>query len=140
VRIAVLSGPTIILTLKILVGVVTLIFAGAVWAIATGRQKLHGYLNLAFTALTLTTVLVFEVLLRLGTNVTVHFSPAQRQALFVHLCFAIPSAVLLPVMYLSGRQHWRKLHVPCAVLFTLVWLGTFITGVFFLPHDDPGAP
>jgi uncharacterized membrane protein YozB (DUF420 family) len=130
-----MSGPAIILTLKVLVSVVTVLFAAAVWAIATKRKKLHGRINTVFFVLTLTTVVGFELLLRLQGNVTDHFSPAQRQALLIHLCFAVPSAVLLLVMMGSALLKWKRFHVACGVLFTVLWLGTFVTGVFFLPHD-----
>lgn len=130
-----MSGPAIILTLKVLVSVVTVLFAAAVWAIATKRKKLHGRINTVFFVLTLTTVVGFELLLRLQGNVTEHFSAAQRQALLIHLCFAVPSAVLLLVMMGSVLLKWKRFHVACGVLFTVLWLGTFVTGVFFLPHD-----
>jgi uncharacterized membrane protein YozB (DUF420 family) len=129
------SGPEIILTLKVLVAAVTVLLAAAVWAIATGRRRLHGRLNLAFLVLTLTTVVAFEVLLRVGVDVTSQFSPAAKQALFVHLWFAVPSAALLPVMYWSGATGRRRLHLPLAVVFSLLWAGTVVTGVVFLPHD-----
>lgn len=130
-----MSGPAIILTLKVLVSVVTVLFAVAVWAIATGRKKLHGRVNTAFFVLTLTTVVGFEVLLRLQGSVKDHFSPAQKQALLVHLCFAGPSAVLLVVMMGSALLKWKRFHIACGLLFAVLWLGTFVTGVFFLPHD-----
>lgn len=130
-----MSGPTIILTLKVLVSVVTVLFAVSVWAIATGRRKLHGRVNTVFFVLTLTTVVGFELLLRLQGNVTDHFSPEQKQALFVHLCFAVPSTVLLLAMMTTALLKWRRVHVACGVLFALLWIGTFVTGVFFLPHD-----
>lgn len=130
-----LTGPTIILTLKVLVCVVTLLFAAAVVAIATGRKKLHGRLNTAFFLLTMTTVVGFELLLRLGQDVTSTFSPDAIKALRVHLCFAVPSAVILPLMFLSGMKHWKRLHVATGCVFTALWVGTFVTGVFFLPHD-----
>ena len=131
----VLSGPQIILTLKVLVVAVSVLFAAAIVAIAMGRKKLHGRINTAFFILTMTTVVGFEVLLRFFVDVSATFTDEARQALRVHLCFAIPSAVLLPVMLFLGVKHWVKLHVACGILFTLVWIGTFITGVFFLPHD-----
>jgi uncharacterized membrane protein YozB (DUF420 family) len=129
-----LSGPDIILTLKVLVTAVTALFAAAVWAIATGRKKLHGRINTAFFALTLTTVVGFEVLLRVQGNVADHFTPEQKQALGVHLWFAVPSAVLLLVMMTTALLKWKRVHVACGLLFALLWLGTFVTGVFFLPH------
>ena len=129
------TGPQIILTLKVLVVAVSVLFAAAIVAIALGRKKLHGRLNTAFFILTMTTVVGFELLLRFFVDVSATFSDEARQALRVHLYFAIPSAVLLPVMLLSGARHWKKLHVACGLIFTLVWIGTFVTGVFFLPHD-----
>lgn len=129
-----LSGPDIILTLKVLVSAVTVLFAAAVWAIATGRKKLHGRINTAFFALTLTTVIGFELLLRFGVEVSTTFTDAEREALKVHLCFAIPAAVLLLVMMVSALLKWKRFHVACGVVFAALWLGTFVTGVFFLPH------
>ena len=129
------TGPEVILALKVLVSAVTVVFAAAVAAIAAGRRRLHGRLNTAFFILTMTTVVGFEVLLRLGTDVTAGFSPEARQALRVHLGFAVPSAVLLPVMFWSGATGRRRVHVPLAAAFTLLWAGTFLTGVFFLPHE-----
>lgn len=130
-----LTGADVILTLKVLVCLVTALYLAAVIAIATGQRRLHGRINRVFFVLTMATVLGFEVLLRVGTDVTSTFSPEARQALRVHLTFAVPSALCLPVMMISGVMHWRKLHVPLALIFTLLWIGTFVTGVFFLPHD-----
>jgi uncharacterized membrane protein YozB (DUF420 family) len=129
------TGPEIILALKVLVSAVTLILIASVTAIVTGRKKLHGRLNWLFFVLTMTTVVGFELLLRLGTNVAESFSPEARQALRVHLCFAIPSAILLPFMLWSGATHHRRLHLPLAVLFVIAWVGTAITGIIFLPHE-----
>ena len=128
------TGPEIILTLKVLVSAVTVLFAAAVWAIATGRRRLHGRLNLAFFVLTMTTVLGFEVLVRL-TNVTAGFSPDALAALKVHLVFAVPAALLLPLMLWSGATRRRRLHLPLAAAFTLLWAATVYTGLFTLPHE-----
>jgi hypothetical protein len=130
-----LTGPTIILTLKVLVTAVTVLFAASLAAILTDRVRLHGRINLVFFVLTMATVLGFELLLRLGTDVTATFSPEARQALTVHLYFAIPSAVILPVMLVTGLRRRRWLHVPLGIAFAVLWAGTFVTGVFFLPHD-----
>ncbi len=130
-----LTGPTIILILKVLVTAVTILFAGAILAIILKKRKLHGRLNTLFFFLTMTTVVAFELLLRLGTDVTSTFSEETRQALRIHLCFSIPSALLLPLMMLSGIRHWRTLHIITGLVFTLLWIGTFVTGVFFLPHS-----
>jgi uncharacterized membrane protein YozB (DUF420 family) len=129
------TGPEILLALKVLVTAVTVLFAAAVAAIATGNKRLHGRLNAAFFALTMTTVFGFELLIRLGIDVTASFSPEARAALRVHLSFSVPAAVLLPVMLWSGWTGRRRLHLPLAVAFTVLWAGTFVTGVFFLPHD-----
>lgn len=129
------DGPNVILTLKILVTLVTVLFAAAVAAIALGYRKWHGRLNAAFFVLTMATIVSFETRLRFGPGITEQFSPEVRQALRVHLAFAVPSLVLLPVMYWSGLTRRRKLHLPLATLFTVLWAGTFVTGVFFLPHD-----
>jgi len=129
-----LTGSTIILTLKVLVTAVTVLFAASGWAIATGRKRLHGRINTVFFVLTLTTVLGFELLIRLGTDITSTFSEEARQALRIHLCFAVPSAMLLPVMLWSGWTGRKRLHKPLAVVFAVLWIGTFVTGVIFLPH------
>ena len=128
------TGPQIILTLKVLVVAVTILYAAAILAIATGRKKLHGRLNTAFFILTMTTVVGFELMLRFFVDVSATFNEEAREALRIHLYFAVPSACVLPVMLLLGKAHWVKLHVALGALFTLLWIGTFVTGVFFLPH------
>ena len=129
------TGPEILLTLKVLVSAVTVVFAAAVVAIATGYRRLHGQLNVVFFVLTMTTVLGFELLLRLGTDVSATFSPEAKAALRVHLVFAVPSALLLPLMLWSGATRRRRLHVPLAVAFTLLWAATVYTGLFTLPNE-----
>jgi hypothetical protein len=127
------TGPEIILALKVLVAAVTVLFAAAVVAIATGRRKLHGRINAAFLTLTLVTVAGFEVLLQF-VDVKSAFDPAAREALRVHLYFAVPSAVVLPVMFVTGKTRRKRLHLTLAAVFVVLWAGTFVTGVFFLPH------
>ncbi len=129
------SGPQIILILKVLVSAVTVLLAASLVALAAKRPRLHGRINLAFFALTITTVLGFELLLRLGTDVTSQFSDAAREALRVHLYFAVPSALLLIAMLVTGVTRRRAVHVPLGLLFAALWIGTFVTGVFFLPHE-----
>ena len=129
------TGPDIILALKVLVSAVTVLFAASVFAIATGRRRLHGRINLAFFALTTATVLGFEVLLRLGTDVSAGFSPEARAALKVHLVFAVPAALLLPLMLWSGATRRRRLHLPLAAAFTALWAATVYTGLVTLPHE-----
>lgn len=130
-----LSGPEIILTLKVLVTAVTVLFAAAFAAIFAGNKKLHGRINTIFFVLTMVTVLGFEVLLRLGTDVTSEFSDEARQALRVHLFFAVPAAVVLPIQFILGWKGYKQLHLVLGAVFTLLWVGTFVTGVFFLPHQ-----
>ncbi len=130
-----LDGPDIILTLKVLVCAVTLLLASSIAAIATGRRRLHGRINTIFFLLTMTTVLGFEVLIRFFVDVTSTFDDATREALRVHLYFAVPSAIILPAMFFTGIRRRRKIHLSLAVVFLSLWIGTFITGVFYLPHE-----
>lgn len=130
-----LSGPQIILILKILVTLVTILFCGSLVALARNQRKWHGRINIVFFILTITTVIGFEVILRIGTDVTSQFSEEAKQMLRLHLCFSVPAAFVLPGMLLTGLQRRRAIHIPLGVIFTLLWIGTFITGVFFLPHE-----
>ena len=84
--------------------------------------------------LTLATVVGFEGLLRAGVDVTAGFSADERRMLRIHLVFAVPSAAVLPVMYWSGLTGRRRLHLPLAVVFSGLWAGTVVTGVFYLPR------
>ncbi|MCZ2343957.1 MAG: DUF420 domain-containing protein [Bacteroidales bacterium] len=130
-----LTGPNIIIILKVLVSAVTVLFVLSLIALARGKRRLHGRINTAFFVLTMMTVIVFESLLRLGVDVTSGFSPAARQALRIHLIFAIPSAILLPILFFTGFTGRRRGHVPLGVIFAVLWVGTFLTGVFFLPNE-----
>ena len=141
-------GPYVIITLKVAVAAVTVLFLASLVALAKGRYRLHGRLNVVFVTLTLLAVLGLEVVSRLvyplvsgdDRDLFSYFDPATRQALRVHLCFSVPSALMLPVMLylgLTGRRSW---HVALGVLFVLLWAGTFVTGIFFLPHGFPPSP
>lgn len=130
------TGPQIILTLKVLVSAVTLLLLAALAALAAGRPRLHGRINTVFFVLTLTTVLGFEVLLQF-VDVSATFDESTRRMLRVHLLFAVPAAVLLPVMFVTGLTGRRSAHVATAVVFTVAWAGTFVTGLFYLPHAGP---
>ena len=127
------TGPEIILTLKALVALVTLLLVASIIALRLKRPRLHGQINTVFFALTMMTVLGFEVLLQF-VDVSATFDLNTRQALRLHLCFAIPSAVLLPIMLFTGKTGRKSTHVVFAVAFGIMWTGTFVTGVFFLPH------
>jgi hypothetical protein len=54
--------------------------------------------------------------------------------LYIHLAFAVPSALILPILLYSGWRRRIGLHYPLALVFLVFWAGTFVTGVFFLPH------
>jgi len=129
-----LTGPTIILTLKVLVATVTVLFVLSLIALAAGKPRLHGRINVVFFALTMLTVLGFEGLLQF-IDVKAAFDAAARKALRTHLWFAIPSALLLPVMLFTGKTRRKSVHIGVGILFLLLWGGTFVTGIFFLPHN-----
>jgi uncharacterized membrane protein YozB (DUF420 family) len=133
----VLTAENVILTLKIAVIGVTLIFFGSLVALARGNYRLHGRINLAFCVLTLAALLGLEVVARLVEPdlFKEHFTRTQSwKALYVHLCFAVPSALALPLMLYTGLRGVRSLHLGLAWVFVVLWTGTFVTGVFFLPH------
>jgi hypothetical protein len=133
-----LTGPTVILALKIAVAAVTVLLLASLVALARGRYRLHGRINLAFLVLTLTAVLGLELLVRvIDPGLFGYFDADTRQVLRTHLAFAVPAALLLPVMYLTGRSHRGVLHVSLSVVFAVLWTGTFVTGIFFLPHTGP---
>jgi uncharacterized membrane protein YozB (DUF420 family) len=132
----VLTGPNIILALKIAVGLVTVILLAALLALRRGDYRLHGRLNLAFFILTLAAVLGFELVIRvLRPEVFdyIKYNEDLNQALRVHLCFSVPALLLMPAMLYTGLTHHRKAHLTLAALFAVAWSGTFITGIFFLP-------
>ncbi len=135
-----LTGPTVILILKVAVIAVTVLLLASVAALAAGRVRLHGRINLVFFILTLTTVLGFEVLIRFVQPELMSYlkqSPVVWQRLQIHLCFSIPTTVLMPVMLWTGLSRHRTIHLFLAGVFAVLWLETFITGVFFLPHTEP---
>jgi hypothetical protein len=140
-------GPYVILTLKVAVAAVTVLFLSSLVALAKGNYRLHGRINWAFLTLTLFAVLGLELVSRLvyplvagdDRDLFSYFDAETRRALRVHLCFSIPSAVVLPVMLYLGLTHRRRWHVALGVLFALLWAGTFVTGIFFLPHGLPAS-
>jgi hypothetical protein len=133
-----MEGPHVILTLKFAVGLVTLLLLASLAALAAGNYRLHGRINVIFATLTLTAVIGLELLVRVfDPEVFSYFSSETVSALHVHLCFSVPSALLLPVMLYTGLRHHRNVHLALALLFGVLWIGTFITGIFFLPHTSP---
>jgi uncharacterized membrane protein YozB (DUF420 family) len=136
-------GPAVIVTLKIAVLLVTVLFVLSLVALARHNYRLHGRINLVFFILTMVAVLGLEVLIRTYTIVTgedlfKYLDTTAPHVMMVHLCFSIPSAVVLPFMLYLGRSHRRSLHVSLGILFSLLWTGTFITGIFFLPPTLTG--
>lgn len=130
-----MTGPTVILTLKVLVSTVTVLLLASLAALAAGRPRLHGRINIVFFTLTMTTVLSFEVVLSfLQPELRDYFNrlPYMR----IHLFFSISTTVLMPVMLFTGLTRRRRVHLTLGIVFGLLWLGTFITGVFFLPHTE----
>ena len=132
-----LTGPNVILALKIAVSLVTLLLACALWAVWRKKFQLHGRINLVFVFLTVTTLIFFEVAIRVVKPDIYDYikaDPLLYQRLKIHLWFSIPAAIMMPFMLWSGLKRRAKVHRAAAVLFLIVWTLTFLTGVFFLPH------
>jgi uncharacterized membrane protein YozB (DUF420 family) len=134
-----LTGPTVILSLKIAVGAVTVLLLASFVALAKGNIRLHGRINLVFFILTLIALLGFELVIRVINPKVFDYLDepgyeAIRRMLSIHLCFSIPSALLMPVMLYTGLKGHRRVHLSLAAVFGVLWTGTFVTGVFFLPH------
>lgn len=135
-----LTGPNVILTLKGAVAAVTVLFLLSLLVLWRGNYRLHGRINLAFFTLTLVTLLGFELIIQIIEPEIFQYikqNAELRRQLNVHLCFAVPSALLMPAMLYTGLTHRRNVHVLLAVLFSILWAGTVVTGVFFLPHAEP---
>jgi uncharacterized membrane protein YozB (DUF420 family) len=131
-----LQAGVVILILKVAVIAVTVLLAGSLVALSRGNYWLHGRINMVFFALTLTALLGLEVVARILDPVMFEKYFAGRETVLrVHLGFSMPAAILLPLMLYTGLTHRRRLHVGLACVFSVLWIGTFITGVFFLPHD-----
>ena len=130
----------IILVLKIAVAAVTVLWIASLIALAVGRQRLHGRINIAFFALTLAALVGLELIVNLISPGLIEQFLQEHGAgdmLRLHLCFSVPSALLLFVMLFTGLKHKRYFHIGAGVLFSILWIGTVITGIFFLPHELP---
>jgi uncharacterized membrane protein YozB (DUF420 family) len=130
-----LTGPDVVFALKEAVLAVTVLFLFSLVALARGQYRLHGRINMVFFVLTVTALLGLEVLVRvIDPEAFSYFDndPDLRRALSVHLCFSLPAAVLMPVMLYTGLTHRRTIHLWLAAVFSVLWAGTFITGIFFL--------
>jgi hypothetical protein len=133
-----LTGPNVILTLKIAVVAVTVILLASIVALFRRRWRLHGQLNLVFMILTLGAVLGLEAVVRIyNPRMFDYFDEPTRKIMGIHLRFSVPAACLLPFMYFTGKTGRSKLHYVLAAIFAVCWIGTFITGVFYLPHTAP---
>jgi len=133
-----MTGENVILGLKVSVLVVTLLLAASLIALSRGRIALHGRINLAFFVLTLVALFVFEGIIRFWNPEVFDYirqKPELFQSLRIHLAFSVPSALLMPLMLWSGLKHNRNFHIGLGIVFLILWLGTFVTGIFFLPHQ-----
>jgi hypothetical protein len=135
----VLTPQNVLLALKVAVVAVTILLGTSLVALARGQYRLHGRINVVFFTLSLTAVLGLELVSRV--LIPVQFqryivdNPPVRQALGIHLWFSVPSTLLMTAMLYTGLRGMRAVHLTLAALFAVLWTGTFITGIFFLPHD-----
>ncbi len=128
-----LTSANVILCLKSAVAAVTVLLGGSLLALLYRNYRLHGRINTAFFVLTFVALLGLEVIVRIiDPGLFDDFTPQQRHFLFIHLCFALPAAALLPVMLITGWTGRGRLHLGLAFFFGLLWAGTVITGLFFL--------
>ena len=133
-----MRAENVLLILKIAVVAVTLLLLASLVALLRGNYRLHGRINVVFFTLTMTALLGLEVVARvLQPDIFNEFFQATDAwtALYVHLSFSLPAALLLPCMLYTGLRGKRWLHLRLAALFGILWAGTFVTGVFFLPHS-----
>jgi uncharacterized membrane protein YozB (DUF420 family) len=132
-----LTGPNVILTLQVAVTAVTVLLLASLVALYRGQYRLHGRINLVFFTLTLAAVLGLELVVRVispGVFDYIRSNPPLYRALNIHLCFSVPSALLMPVMLYTGLTRRRSYHLALACVFGVLWTGTFVTGIFFLPR------
>ncbi len=131
-----LTAENVLLTLKIAVAAVTVLLLASLLALARGNYRLHGRINTVFFVLTLTALIGLEVVVRLiSPDIFDDYfiRTGAQQSLYVHLSFSLPAALLLPAMLYTGYTGRRNLHVALGIVFLVLWVGTFVTGIFFLP-------
>jgi uncharacterized membrane protein YozB (DUF420 family) len=129
------TAGLVILCLKIAVGAVTALLLASLTALYFRRYRLHGRINIAFFSLTVAALVVFEVIIRLidpDIFNAIKADPDLSYRLNVHLCFAVPSALVMPFMLFTGLKQRSTLHVALSYFFAALWAGTFVTGIFFL--------
>jgi uncharacterized membrane protein YozB (DUF420 family) len=130
-----LTGPNVILALKIAVSAVTVLLLISLIALLLGKYQLHGRINIAFAILTTVALLALELAVRvIDPRLFDYLGEEARRALAIHLCFSLPAAALMPIMLVTGFMHRRSLHLKLAVLFGVLWTGTLVTGLLYLPH------
>ncbi len=132
-----LTPTLVILSLKYAVGAVTVLLVFSLIALAKGKIKLHGKINIVFFILTVAALFLFEIVVRMIDPVL--FSGLWKNAVLakslkIHLCFAVPSAFLMGIMLFTGLRKFRVLHRRVAIVFLVCWIGTFYTGIFWLPN------
>jgi uncharacterized membrane protein YozB (DUF420 family) len=134
----VLSGPTVILILKGAVLAVTLLLMASLIALARGSYRWHGRINTVFFILTAAAVVGLELIVRLVQPGIFDYMEADlslKRRLTIHLCFSVPATAVMALMLYTGYAHRRETHLFLAGFFSALWLGTFVTGIFFLPHE-----
>lgn len=132
-----LTPTLVILSLKYAVGAVTVLLVFSLIALAKGKIKLHGKINLVFFILTVAALFLFEIVVRMIDPVLfsgLWKNPELAKSLKIHLCFAVPSALLMGIMLFTGLRKFRVLHRRVAIVFLVCWIGTFYTGIFWLPN------
>jgi hypothetical protein len=132
----VLTAENVLITLKVAVAAVTVLLVASLLALAWGNYRLHGRINTVFFVLTLTALIGLEVVVRLlhPTMFETYFLERDaQQAIQIHLAFSMPAALLLMAMLYTGWKGRRSLHIALGLVFLVLWAGTFVTGIFFLP-------
>lgn len=128
----------VIVGLKVAVLSVTLLLLASLVALGRGNYRLHGRINVVFFTLSLMAVLGLELVARVlmpeAFERYITSNPQIKQALNTHLWFSVPSTFLMPAMLYTGLRGHRSTHLAFAALFGALWIGTFITGIFYLPH------
>ncbi|MSR33111.1 MAG: DUF420 domain-containing protein [Gemmataceae bacterium] len=133
-----MTPAVVLIGLKAAVALATLVLAAALTALARGNPRLHGRLNLVFVSLVLAALAVFELAIRLvnpGLMNALWGDPGVRQGLIIHLSFSLPATVFMLAMLATGVKRRTRVHKILAPLFLLFWIGTVVTGFFFLPNE-----
>lgn len=126
---------TVLICLKVAVSAVTLLLIVSVICLLLKKFRLHGIINTIVAILTLLTLIIFEGILHFSNPpLTSSFTPDELRMLKIHLYFAVPLVPMLFFMLWTGRRRQRTRHLSLAVLFVILWVGMFITGIFGLPN------